>query len=453
MGSRGESMALTEQISDRHSYRRLLGNAGYVRVFGAGLGSTAGSAIAGVCLIWLVWVATASAVDIALLGTAALAAGIAFSVFGGTLVDRYDRRRLMILADASRAVALAIVVLVLHTWGFDLGVLLAASFVVGAFTVLFNPAEQSVIPALVPAELVADANGLVRSSRSALQFAGTSVGGVLIVTVGALTGVEINVLTFLLSAALLTGLRVASPRRASSGAGGGVRAYLADVTAGFRWLYRARGFFQLTISATFFNFCSTVIGTFLVVFAAVVLHGSALVFAGMLAVEVAGVGVGSLLVSRLNAVRWAGRAWTVPYGVVSGVLAIVLALWPSIPVALVLLFALGALGGFAGTAWLTAAQLLVPTEMQGRYFGIDSLGSVAILPAAQVGGALFIEFWGTQTTYLAAGILWTIAGLIFLLPRALWRLGYPAAAADAASYRSDVSVAGTPRSPAETPSG
>jgi hypothetical protein len=445
-------MPMTSPRPATTSYQRLFRNAGYVRVFTAGLGSTAGSAIAGVCLIWIVWVATSSALDIAFLGTAALLAGIAFSVFGGTLVDRYDRRRLMILSDVSRALALAAVVGVLVEWGFDLAVVLGASFVVGAFTTLFNPAEQSVVPALVSTDLVADANGLVRSSRSALQFAGTSVGGLLIVTVGPLAGVEVNVLTFLVSAALLAGMRVGSPRRASLDGGGGARAYFADVVAGFRWLYRAKGFFQLTISATFFNFFSTILGTFLVVFAAVVLHGSALDFAALLAADVAGTGLGSLLVSRLGALRWAGRAWTVPYGAMAGAVAVGLALYPSVPVAVAALFVIGTFGGFAGTAWLTAAQLLVPTEMQGRYFGIDALGSVAILPAAQVGGALLISAWGAQPTYLAAGVLWFAVGLVFLAPRALWRLGYPPTPEDAASFRSDASAAGMPRSPGGTPS-
>jgi hypothetical protein len=91
--------------------------------------------------------------------------------------------------------------------------------------------------------------------------------------------------------------------------------------------------------------------------------------------------------------------------------------------------------------------------MQGRYFGIDQLGSVAILPAAQIGGALLIGLWGAQPTYLATGILWLLAGLLFLAPRTLWRLGYPPTPEDAASYRSDVSVADTPRSPAGIRSG
>lgn len=155
--------------------------------------------------------------------------------------------------------------------------------------------------------------------------------------------------------------------------------------------------------------------------------------------------------SRTGAVRWAGKAWTIPYGAVSGALAILLAVAPSVPIALAVLFVIGTLGGFAGTAWLSAAQLLVPTDMQGRYFGIDALGSAAILPASQIGGALLIAAWGARTTYFVAGILWLLAGLAFLVPRALWRLGYPPAPEDAASYRTDASAADTPISPAKTP--
>jgi MFS family permease len=438
-------------VTETTTYRRLLANPGYMRVFGAGLASIAGSSIAGICLVWIVWIDTGSPLDIGLLGTAWLVAAISFSVFGGTLVDRYDRRRLMVLSDWARAAAVTAVVLELWWAGFNLPVLLAANFVVGAFTTVFNPAEQAVVPSLVAAELVADANGLVRSTRSALMFVGASVGGILIVTAGPLAGVGVNALTFALSALLLTGLRVGSPRRAAEGAGG-ARAYFADVSAGFRWLYQAKGFFQLTLSATFFNFCYNLIGTFLVVYAAVVLHGSALVFAGILAAEVAGTGVGSLLPGRVHAERWAGRAWTIPYGAVAGGAAVLLALVPSAPVAIAVLFVIGLLSGFAGTAWLTAAQLLVPTEMQGRYFGIDALGSIAVLPAAQIGGALLISSWGTQTTYLAAAVVWTVTGLAFLLPRALWRLGYPPAPEDAASYRSVAVAAGRPGSPAGIPS-
>jgi len=422
-------------------YVALFRTGAFVRVFTAGLGSIAGSSIAGVCLIWIVFTRTGSAIDVALLGASGIAAAVAFSAFGGTWVDRYDRRRLMVAADFARAAAMAGIALDLVVRGFDLIPILAAYFVVGAFSTVFNPAEQAIVPSLVEAPLVADANGLVRSSRSALQFVGTAVAGALIVTVGPLLGVVLNAATFLGSGLILLGMTLPAHLARPARAAGDRPGYFDDVKAGFRWLYRARGFFQLTLSAMFFNFCAGIIGTFLVIFATLVLHGSALVFAGLLAAEVAGQGLGSLLVGPTHAVRWAGRAWVVPYGSASAVLALLLVLVPSVPVSIALVFGLGLLGGFAGTAWLTAAQLLVPTEMQGRYFGIDAFGSVAILPAAQIGGALLIARYGIGATYLLTAIFWLGTGLLFLVPRAMWNLGYRGP--QTPILRTDVDVAGT----------
>jgi MFS family permease len=428
------------------SYARLFQNAGYLRVFSAGIGSVAGQAIASVCLVWLVFEETGSALDVGALGAANVLAALLLSTFGGTLVDRYDRRRLMIASDVARCLAMTAVVLVLLLARFDLLTILVAYAVVGGFSVVFNPAEQAIVPALVGASDVADANGLVRSSRSAISFAGASIGGVLIVTVGSTVGIAVNAATFALSALLLAGMRVGAvagdrtTRRTEA-------SYFADLKAGFAWLRRATGFLELTVSATFFNFCYTLVGTFLVFFATAVLHGSALVYAALLAAEVAGTAIGSLLVGRLGAARYAGRAWVIPYGVLSGAALVVLALAPLIPVAVLVLFAMGVFSGFAGTAWLTAAQLLVPSEMQGRYFGIDALGSVAIIPAAQIGGAFLIAAYGTEPTYLAIGVLWLVAGLAFLAPRALWGLGVDRAAL---TRRSDDAEAGTPGSPEES---
>ncbi len=404
-------------------YRVLLGNRPYLRVLSAGLGSVMGSSISTVCLVWIVYEGTRSALDVGALATSFVVASIAFSVFGGTWVDRFDRRRLMIGADLARAAALTIVVVTLLLGGLNLPVLFAANFVVGAFTTVFSPAEQSLLPALVPPAQIPDANGLVSSSRSALRFVGASIAGGFIVTVGATAGVALNALTFLVSAALLVGLSVPETRRARPAARS--RSYLKDVRDGFGWLWKARGFFQLTVSATFFNFCSSLIGTFAVVFATLVLHGNALVFAFLLAAEVVGAGLGSLLVGPTHALRRAGRAWVVPYGAASGAVAILLAFFPSVPLALAAFFAFGLLAGYAGTAWLTAAQLLVPTEMQGRYFGVDNLGSIAILPLAQIGGALLISGVGVGAAYQAVAVFWLLSGLAFLVPRSLWNLGYP----------------------------
>lgn len=408
------------------TFASLLRNAPFLKLFSAGVASVLGATAAEVCLVWLIFVATHSSIDIAYLGVVGSVSGIAFSLVGGTVVDRYDRRRLMILSDFARAASTVALVLILVVYGFNLVAILVEAFVLSAFTVVFNPAEQSFIPALVPPRDLPDANGLVRASRNAAGFIGASVGGAMIVTLGAVPGVAVMGATFLVSGLLISLLArdlgvlpsLASGLRRSA-------RFLGDLREGFAWLYRSPGLFQLTISATFFNFFSTVFGTFLVFYATGLLHGSALVFGGLLALNVAGNGLGALLVGRVGAVRYAGKAWVVPYGVVSAGFVILLALFPSIPLAVPTVFAVGLASSFAGTAWLSAAQLMVPTEMQGRYFGIDGLGSWAIIPLGIILGGLLIAAVGIGETYLLAGVGWLIAGLLFLIPRALWRLGYP----------------------------
>ncbi|MGC2289387.1 MAG: MFS transporter [Thermoplasmata archaeon] len=408
------------------TYRALFRNAPFVKLFSAGVASILGATAAQVCLVWLIFSATHSSIDIAYLGVVGSLSGIAFSLIGGTLVDRYDRRTLMIISDFSRAAMTIILVAILATRGFNLPAILVEEFVVSAFTVVFNPAEQSYIPAVVGGRDLPDANGLVRSSRNAASFVGASVGGALIVTLGSVPGVAVMGATFLTSGILIA--LISRDRGALSATAAVIRRkarFAGDLREGFAWLYRSTGLFQLTISATFFNFFSTVFGTFLVFYASDLLHGSALVYAGLLAVSVAGNGIGALLVGRVGAVRWAGKAWVVTYGVVSAGFLILLARFPSILLALPLAFAIGACSSFAGTAWLTAAQLLVPTEMQGRYFGIDGLGSWVIIPVGTILGGVLIAAVGVGETYLLAGVGWLLAGFVFLAPRALWRLGYP----------------------------
>jgi MFS family permease len=408
------------------TYRALFQNAPFVKLFSAGVASVLGATAAQVCLVWLIFTATHSSIDIAYLGVVGSLSGIAFSLIGGGLVDRYDRRTLMILSDFSRGGMTIILVAILATRGFNLPAILVEEFVVSAFTVVFNPAEQAYIPAVVGGRDLPDANGLVRASRNAASFIGASAGGALIVSVGAVPGVAVMGATFLTSGILIT--LISRDRGALSAAAAVVRTtsrFAGDLREGFAWLYRNSGLFQLTISATFFNFFATIFGTFLVFYASDLLHGSALVYAGLLAVSVAGNGVGALLVGRVGAVRWAGKAWVLAYGVVSAGFLIVLARFPSVPLAVPLAFAIGLCSSFAGTAWLTAAQLLVPTEMQGRYFGIDGLGSWVIIPVGTILGGVLIAAVGVGETYLIAGAGWMLAGLVFLVPRALWHVGYP----------------------------
>ncbi|HTT25953.1 MAG TPA: hypothetical protein VMH90_03170, partial [Thermoplasmata archaeon] len=78
-----------------------------------------------------------------------------------------------------------------------------------------------------------------------------------------------------------------------------------------------------------------------------------------------------------------------------------------------------------GTSWLSAAQLLVPPSIQGRYFGIDALGSSAMTPLGTVAGAVLIATLGVHDTFLLSGLGCLATLAVFAGFRDLWRLGVP----------------------------
>jgi hypothetical protein len=401
-------------------------NSRFLRVLTAGTASSAGASLAGVCLLWLVYEETGSAAAVAALAIAQTIATVLVSLPAGTWTDRYDRRRMMITTDVILAIAMASIGLLFWKGSFDLPVAVAVTAVVAGATTPFNTAEQVFLPSIVSAAQVADANGLVRTTRSTVGFLGAAGAGLLILAVGAPVGLLLNALTYAVSAVLILSVPVvAKPPAATTGGPTRPANFWAETIEGVRWLRGSPGFLWLTGSALFLNFFLTMVGPFLVVYVGVVLHANALVFGAISASFAVGDVVGALSVGRSGSSAFAGKAWLLGYGGVTGGSIIGLILVPT-PLAAVVLTFLGGWGlGFAGTSWLSAAQLLVPPGIQGRYFGIDALGSSAITPLGAVAGAALIATRGVQFTFLAAGAGCVLTLVVFATFRDLWRLGVP----------------------------
>jgi MFS family permease len=164
-----------------------------------------------------------------------------------------------------------------------------------------------------------------------------------------------------------------------------------------------------------------------VIYTTELLHGGATTYGIFLAFFSLGAAPGSLMVARIGAVRRAGLAWTIA-GVVGGILLLVLVLVPTELVAFSAIFLFGVASGFAVTTWLSIVQIIVPNEMQGRYFGIDQLGSFAVIPVGQIVGGLAIAALGLSWSYGIAGGAILLSSLAFWGFADLRRLGYSEAA-------------------------
>ena len=403
----------------------VLRNKNFARLFYAGATSTAGFAIGQVALTWIVWTNTSSSLDVAYIGISFIAAAVIFSLAAGALVDRHERRKLMVLSDLVRAGTLAALVVSLLTIGFDLAIILLVAFVLGSFTTLFQPAERALTPEVVGSEQIAHANALVQTSNSVIQFASNTAGAGIIALTGVVAAFGLNTTTFLISALLIAGVVGFSGKRRPSGDGVTEKrpSMTEDIREGFRYIGRNRALLELTLSAGIGNFFLSMVFQFFVVYADATLKGGVLVYGTISGLFALGWAPGAYISVRFRTIRNAGKIW-IFVGVIEGACVVGLALLPYLIPALALAFAMGLLLGLTNTTWLTAVQVIVPTEMQGRYFGLDQLGSFAVIPVGQVLGGVIIAASGVGLDFLIAGIGTAAGAGVFIFSPYLRNLGW-----------------------------
>lgn len=132
---------------------------------------------------------------------------IVFGLHGGLAADRFSRKRLMVSADAVRAVtlvpiAIAGIVGSLPLWG-----LVVASFVLEASTSYFAPAYGATIPTLVDRTNVQRANALVQASTQALSIGGWAVAAALLTVLPVSVFFAVNAASFVVSAIFISRIR------------------------------------------------------------------------------------------------------------------------------------------------------------------------------------------------------------------------------------------------------
>ena len=407
-----------------HGTLHVLRNKNFARLFAAGATSIAGFSIGQVALTIVVYNNTGgSALDISYIGVSFTVASVLFSLLAGVMVDRYERRILMVISDLIRATSLVVLIVYLIVSGFSLAVVLGVAFVLGSFTTLFQPAERALTPSVVGQEEIANANALVQTSNSMLQFSASAVGGVIAVVAGVLVAFGLNAATFLVSATLIAGVGGFAKKGAQAQDESQRRSMLQDLREGFSYIASNRGLLWLTISAGAGNFFLSMALQFFINYAEGPLHGNGATYGVITGLFALGWAPGAYASTRLRTARYAGLTWIVVGIFVGGCLAGMYLLPYLVPV-LILAFGAGTGLGMGVTTWLTAVQLIVPTEMQGRYFGLDQLGSFAVIPLGQLLGGVLITATSVNFDYLVAGIGTAASAGVFLLSPSLRNLGW-----------------------------
>jgi MFS family permease len=154
-----------------------------------------------------------------------------FSLHAGAWVDRRgDRRRIMLAADAGRALAVGTIPVAYALGHLTWAQLYVVAFVTGALSVVFYVAYGGLFQAVVPREQYVDASSLLHGSRAFSFVAGSSLGGALVQLLRGPYALAVDAASFVWSALFLGRMRVEEPPGAPAESGG--------TAAGARWLWR-----------------------------------------------------------------------------------------------------------------------------------------------------------------------------------------------------------------------
>ncbi len=304
-----------------------------------------------------------------------------FALPGGVLVDRVDRRRLMVVIDWTRVAAMAALATAILTGHGSIALLYGVLFVINTGEIVFRSASQAMIPAVVPRARLERANGWLTGGTTLMQMmlAGPLAG--FLFAVAACLPFFVNAGTYLASAVLI-GLvagtyRAAPPLGAAAGraGAGGPRSVRAEIAEGFGWLMDQRLLRTMAILIGLLNVTLTAAIAVLVLLARERLGLGAVGYGLLFTAMAAGGILGSVIGDRL--IRWVSATWTIRIGLlVEAGTHLVLATSRDAYVVGLMLFAFGVHGALWTIVGSSLRQRLTPPEMLGR------VGSTGLFIAA-----------------------------------------------------------------------
>ena len=330
-------------------------------LWSAQLVSTIGTALTDLAAGILVFRLTGSALSVGLMFVATAVPTLIVGLIAGVFVDRYDRRKIMVIADLLRA---AIVVSIPILITINIALLYLAVALVSTISQFFNPANDAVLPEVASDEELAAANSWIMISSFGSTSIGFALSGLLATAFDINWAFRLDALTFLFSAALIVFIRVGKIEAEGNTSVGVV---VANLKEGVSTLVHTPVLRSLFISGAPVFLSFGLWNVLLLPFALKALQATEFEYGLQEAVTSVGFVVGSLMMARF-ADRFREGSWIVVATVAMGVGGVLYGFASSIAVALVLVTLTGFFNAPASIARRVILQRNTPRELRGRVF-------------------------------------------------------------------------------------
>jgi DHA3 family macrolide efflux protein-like MFS transporter len=382
--------------------------------------SLVGSALVQFALVWWLTQKTGSATVLATVSLVALLPQIVLGPFVGALVDRWNRRVIMIVADSSIAIATAGLMVLFATGKVEVWHIYVISLIRSLGGAFHYPAMTSSTTLMVPNKHLARVAGANQTLQGLVTVFAPPLGALLISFFPTQSVLAIDIATAALAVIPLFFIDIPQPPRQVAQAAGTTAktSYWQDLGAGLRYVAKWPGLLGLIILAMVLNFLLSPSSSLLPLLILQEFKGGAQELAWVESFFGVGVILGGILLSA-----WGGfkhRIVTSLIGVIGiGIGVILTGLAPVEMFWLVMAanFILGFMQVFANGPLQAIFQTTIIPDMQGRVFSLIGAGATAMMPLSLLVAGPIADWLGVRVWYVFGGsvcILMTLAA--FFLP-------------------------------------
>jgi len=330
-----------------------------------------------------------------------------FSLIGGVIADRMDRRRLLLISQVIQMASAITLALLIGTHHIRVWEILVSSFVVGTAQAFGGPAYSALVPSLVEKEDLPNAIALNSIQFNLARVIGPVIGGPLFKFIGAAWCFGMNSLSFVAVIGSLLALHInfKPPRTGDS--------ILTGMKQGIGFI-RKQGAMETLVGIAF---CMTALTipmiTFLPVFAKNVFHRDEIMYTWFLAASGAGSITGALTVASLGNIKNKGRI-ALSMLMVLGAGIAGFATSTSLILSCLLLFISGGVMMCAFAMIASLVQLITPNDMRGRVMSVYNVAFRGGMPFGSLTTGWLVPIFTAPTVLSVNGLVLVTIGAYFL---------------------------------------
>jgi MFS family permease len=344
-------------------------------------------------------------------------AAAAIALAAGVIADRLPRHTVLVAVAVVQAVVQASVGGLIVSGHATVPLLAGLGVVFGLADGFVIPAQNGLIPAVISAARLQQANALIGLSRSVLGFAAPVIGGVLVAAGSPGSAILIDAASFAVAAVLLARVRVAPREDVVQ-----PEPFLHELRGGWTEFRRQRWIFNTIVFFGIGNFAGQAWG----VLAPLVMkehYGGASTYGVVLGVFGAGMVVGGLIVLRWRPARplLVSCLCALPFGLGAWMIAFLVPL----PVLLAAQFVAGIGLAIHLALWFTVFQQQVPENARSRVSSYDALGSFVLIPLGTAAAGPVAAGIGIKETLILSGVITVVTNLLVVAQPVVWSIRRP----------------------------